>query len=168
MRKLDKRESIIVGIMAIALLYGGGTLLFTKPQNKTASQSVAESAELQALTVAVAATVGNDNQSSRDAYIIARAELDWQHDPFVTSKVYREMLQQAGAPKGGAALLKAVFRYTGYMEFGGKQIAIINGVEHVPGELLEKPGYVLRSITPTKVVIEDVAGRSTIKIPIEE
>lgn len=167
MRKLEKRESIIVGVMAIAILYGAISLLFTKPQKKT-SYPAAASSEVQALASAVTTIMSKGSRSSREAYVITRAELEWQHDPFAAPNVFRELLRRAEAPKAGAASPKVAFNYTGYLEYGGKQVAIINGVEYAVGEVLEKPGYVLRSITPIKVIIEDIAGRSTIKIPIQD
>jgi hypothetical protein len=43
------------------------------------------------------------------------------------------------------------------MEYNGRLMAIINGLEYAVGEALDVPGYILRSISPTKVTIENKA-----------
>jgi hypothetical protein len=43
--------------------------------------------------------------------------------------------------------------YTGFMKMGDKTFAIINGVEYAAGDPLEQGDYMVRSITPSQVVI---------------
>ena len=59
--------------------------------------------------------------------------------------------------------------YTGYMEMGDIKFAIINGLEYVAGDRLEKGDYIVSSITPSRVVIV-TTGRSKKRyiFPIEE
>jgi len=44
-------------------------------------------------------------------------------------------------------------------------LAIINGMEYLEGEPMETGGYVVRSIDPEKVVLEDMGGRGQLAIP---
>ncbi len=172
MRKLEKRESIVIGVMAIAVLYGAFSFLFAGPAKKPSLPAAVKAADLQALTSDVTEAVGKNNLSVRDAYIIARAETEWLQDPFMEKRAYREMILPPEAPKASGEPKpepkKVTFSFTGYMEFKGKQVAIINGAEYTSGKTLDPPGYVLRSISQEKVVIENRASRLMIEVPIQD
>ena len=47
-------------------------------------------------------------------------------------------------------------------------IAIINGVEYTEGEALDIKGYLLKSVSPTRVVIENSANRTLLNVPLQE
>ena len=51
---------------------------------------------------------------------------------------------------------------------GLKQIAIINGLEYRVGEQLEMEGYVLKRVTPSKVLIVNKNTGSEVEIPIQD
>ncbi len=172
MRKLENRESITVGVMAIALLYGAFSFMSAAPAKKASFPAAEKAADLQALTSDVTAAIGKDNLSVRDAYVIARAETEWLQDPFMEKRVYREMTIPPEEPKAGGEPKvepkKVTFSFTGFMEFRGKQIAIINGTEYTSGEALDPPGYVLRSISREKVKIENQTTRLMIEVPLQD
>jgi len=169
MRKLEKREGFIIGAMAIAVLYGALTFLIGGQSKKAVSPATINGPDLQVLTSDITATVSKQAFSVRDAYVIAKAETEWLHDPFMGKKVYRQMVTPIAVPKAAeVAPVKIAFNYMGYMEFRGKQIAIINGVEYTLGESLDTPGYVLRSISPQKVIIENKGGQGRIEVPIQD
>ena len=63
---------------------------------------------------------------------------------------------------------KITFNYTGYMEYGRKKVAIINGLEYGEGEKLETPGYVLKAIFPGKVIIENTLEKANIEAFIQD
>ncbi len=174
MSKFSKRELAIFGVTALVVLFGAFSLLSGGSGKKAAGPAVKKTTDLQTLSSDVATAMGKQIISARDAYVIARAETDWQRDPFFERKAYREMVSppppEKEAPKAAVAEPKkaTTFHYTGYMEFGGKKIAIINGVEYTLGEALETPGYVLKSIAADKVSIENNASRARIEIPLQE
>ena len=63
---------------------------------------------------------------------------------------------------------KIEFVYTGYLEVGRKRMAIINGMEYREGEALDIKGFVLKSVSPTKVVIENRGIGATLNVPLQE
>ena len=59
--------------------------------------------------------------------------------------------------------------YTGYLRMGDKRLAIINGMEYEAGDILEPDGFIIRSISPRRVVIAPPgAKKNTIILPMEE
>ena len=169
MKKLEKREIVILGIMAVALLYGAFTLLLGKSDKKsTMTQGMSET-ELKAMTGELAVAMTRDVLSPGESYAIVRAEAEWLHDPFYERKSYGEMLRSRELAKAVVDPAKKVsFHYTGYIEYGSRKVAIINGWEYVAGEALETKGYVIRTITPTKVTIEHLNDKTKIEVPIED
>jgi hypothetical protein len=52
---------------------------------------------------------------------------------------------------------------------GDKRLAIINGVEYAAGDELEQGGYMVRSITPSRVVIVSTRdSKQKFIFPLEE
>jgi hypothetical protein len=154
---IGKREKIILGVMAVAILYGMFTLVAGRGVKKILNISPAvKTNEIQALASDATNAISKDALSVSEAYALSRIEADWRQDPFYEKKAYSEMLQTAKADTKIAAKVVS-FSYTGYMEYNGRLMAIINGLEYAVGEALDVPGYILRSISPAKVTIENKA-----------
>jgi hypothetical protein len=168
MQKIEKREQIILGVMAVAILYGLFTFIAGGSLKKrfTISPEVSTN-EIKAIASDTTDAVNKDALSVTEAYALSRIEADWRHDPFYEKKAYSEMVQTA---KAAAKVDAAVnFSYTGYMEYGGRLMAIINGLEYGAGEALDVPGYILRSISPAKVIIENKAdSRTKIEVVMQD
>jgi len=168
-KKMEKREVIILGIMAVVVVYGAFTLILGKSDKKTGLKAALSSSELQAMTGDLALTMSKDILSPAEAYAIVRAEGEWLRDPFFERKSYRELVQSKASAKAIAGTGKKItFNYTGYIEYGERKMAIINGLEYAVGEGLETKGYFLRSITPRKVVIENADSKAKIEVSIDE
>ena len=60
----------------------------------------------------------------------------------------------------------AVLLYTGYLKAGGRMIAVINGIEYEPGDVIEPGRYVVREITDQQVVIEERGGKALV-LPLD-
>jgi hypothetical protein len=106
-----------------------------------------------------------DSLTGLDAYIIGRAETDWKQNPFIEKNYYKEWAAGEGAGASGAS---AKIIYSGYVDAGKKKMAVINGLEYAVGESLEIPGYILKTITSSKVVISNGNTGSELEIPIQE
>jgi hypothetical protein len=165
MAKLTKRQIIIICIMAIVVIYGVYALMLS-PRKGAAKAKADQSSELKTFIVDVSATMAKDTPTANDVYMVALAETAWKSDPFYERKFYREW----SAAKEGmkAAAPKITFNYAGYIDTGKKQMAIVNGIEYGVGDSLEIEGYILRSITPSKVVIENRTDRTRFDVPFQE
>lgn len=167
MGKIGKREKIILGIMAVVVLYGLFLLISGMTGKKKGGiSSSAKTSEIRSLASEAANATGKEALSELETHAVNRIESDWLHDPFFEKRAYNEILQSAKTAK---TEVKVNFNYTGYMEYGGRQIAIINGNEYTAGEALDVQGYVLRSISPTRVMIENKDDRqSKIEVWIQD
>ena len=60
-------------------------------------------------------------------------------------------------------------RYTGYVEMGNVRLAIINGNEYETGDRLEQGGYIVKSISPTRVMLVTTDGsKISFVVPMQE
>ena len=166
---MEKREVIILGIMAVVVLYGAFAVLWGKSDKKSVLTTAMSSTELQTMTGDLAVTMSKDILSPAEAYAIVRAEGVWLRDPFFERKSYRELVQSKASAKAVADTGKKItFNYTGYIEYGGRKMAIINGLEYAAGDVLETKGYLLRTVTPAKVTIENVDSKTKIEVSLDD
>ncbi|OPL15155.1 MAG: hypothetical protein AVO39_01770 [delta proteobacterium MLS_D] len=168
MKNISKREKIILAVVGVVLLYGlfdifilqGGTHNPPTAGPVNVEQQLRETDEL---VVSATSALNESELATVDVYIIERAERAWPRDPFFVG-MPTERIETAEGDKA----LRVTFTYSGFIEMGAAQMAIINGVDYQVGEDLEIPGYVLRSISPQQVVIEHKELRQRVTVPFRE
>ncbi len=163
MKKPNKRQIIILAIMAIAILYAAYDLFVAQPAAKKAKMEAAKPAEVEIFVSEANDDALKNKLAAADAYIISKAEAQWEKNPFWERAEYREF---AGSESAGGLAGKII--YSGFIDAGRKSMAIINGFEYGPGDALELEGYVLRSITPSRILIVNSNTGSELFIPIQE
>jgi hypothetical protein len=169
MAKLEKRQMIIVGVMGIVILFAA--YYFLSPKKKELPVNTTQKAsELRTFVSDLTADMATDTTTSLGALVFSRAEKEWTQDPFLDSKSYKAWTQARAAVKegAGAAEKKIEFVYSGYLGLGKKRMAVINGVEYKEGEALDIGGFVLNSVSPTRVVIGNRGTGATLNIPLQE
>lgn len=156
---------IVLSITALSILYAAYVYLIAPPtSNKVITNESTQ--EINTLLSGFNNDLIKDTQAGMDAYIIARAEADWQKNPFWDKTSFKEWaVIQASAGDSGS---KVKINYSGYVDAGKIKIAIINGLEYRVGEQLEIEGYILKRITPSKVSIVNRNTGSEVEIPIQE
>lgn len=162
MKKLEKRQIIILVIAALFVLYALYELLIAGPAAKKAG-TAAQPVEIGSFVNTLSADLIKYQAGGVDTYLAKRAETDWGKSPFWERVEYREY---AGNKAGGVAGVK--FIYSGYVDTERSKIAIINGVEYQSGESLEIEGYVLKSVMPENVLIENRKTGSQLSVPMQE
>jgi hypothetical protein len=165
MGKLNKRQIIILCIAAICVVYALYEYLIASPASKKVI-TIDKKQEISDLVSGLTNDVIKDAEAGMDAYIIARAEADWQKNPFWDRSSYKEWAAIQGAGGGSGSAAKII--YSGYVDAGKMKIAIINGLEYRVGEQLEMEGYVLKRVTPSKVLIVNKNTGSEVEIPIQD
>lgn len=169
---MSGRERIILGIMALALLYGAYEFLFAKAKTADAPASPeAQQSDLMAFTRTVAEGLGKSAYTEADAYAISQAAAPWLKDPFLRSvmRVRPEPDTASDATREQQLESPAVsFRYTGYLGLGNVRMAIINGSEYREGDSLEPEGYYVKSIGPRQVAIGVRGKEKSILLQLEE
>jgi hypothetical protein len=166
---MGKREMIILGVTAVAILYAAFDYL--TPKKKIPGMDTAQkTAELQTFVNDLTAGLGKDSSKNLGALIFSRAEKEWTQDPFLDGKAYKSWTQVkvATAKETEAAAPKVEFIYSGYIEVNRKRMAIINGMEYGEGDGLDTKGYVLQSVSPSSVVIENRGIGATVNVPLQE
>jgi|WetSurMetagenome_2_1015567.scaffolds.fasta_scaffold338763_2 hypothetical protein len=168
MKKLTKQQVIILAVMVIAIIYGGYDFLLSKPKKTSVQNPAGNSLELSSFVTEFTAGIAKELPKKIDTYIVSRAEAKWAGNPFSDTKLYTswKITKEPAVP--AVALQKNIFSYTGYMEGGARKIAIINGTEYSIGEALEIPGYSVKEIYPSRVVILNKRDKKTISVPLQE
>lgn len=163
--ELKKREKIILGIMGAVILYAVYYFLFAGPGTGTPTVALkgAGSADSARMMTEIANALKKDDKAEPDAYVIARAESNWEADPFLKGVLVTAKDKPAGAAKGPEIV------YSGYVDLGVKRIAVINGNPYEVGDKLELTGsYYVKQIESTRVVIVDRDNSANITIPLKE
>lgn len=155
---------IILGVMGIVILYAA--FEFLVPKKKAPTPNVAQNtAELSTFVNGLNAGLNNDTTKNLQIFI-SKAEKGWRQDPFLETKSYLTWSKARETAKTAAP--KIEFAYTGYLELNKQKIAIINGMEYREGEELDIKGFVLKSISPVRVLIDNRAARAPQTILLQE
>lgn len=162
MKKINKREIIILAIAALAVLYGAYEFLIAQPAARKA-RIEAKPIEVGSLVTKINTDLAKDKISELDVSIATKADKEWSKSPFWDRSSYLEL---AGNEESMAAGLKVI--YSGYVDAGRKAMAIINGSEYEAGESLEIEGYMLQSVTPSRIIIVNRSTGSELYVPIQE
>jgi hypothetical protein len=166
---MTTREKIIVGLMLLVVAYGAFELFLAPKTGGVPLQKSAEGLKsLNAFIAKVAAANQKAGLSQTDAHIIKMAEADWKQDPMldVPKKSVPEPLAPVKKPKPAP---KLDLVYTGYMDMGGKSLAIINGMEYETGDIIEPDALLIRRIYPNKIeVVATESGGTVFTIPLTE
>jgi hypothetical protein len=167
MAKLEKRQMIILAVMVIAILYGAYELFLTKKKGPPVDLAQ-KTADLKTFVAGLATGIGAEKDVT--VLIFSRAEKEWTQDPFLDSQSQRAWAQTRTAAQAVAGKddKKIEFVYSGYLGLGKKNMAVINGMEYREGEALDTAGFVLRSATPERVVIENRGTGATLNIPMQD
>jgi hypothetical protein len=167
MDKLNKRQIIILSVAALCVVYAAYEYLIASPASKEVKTDD-KHLEISNPESGLTNDLMKDAPAGMDTYIVARAEATWQKNPFWdrSSTSYKEWATTQGAAGGSASAAKII--YSGYVDAGKLKIAIINGLEYRVGEQLEMEGYVLKQVTPSKVLIVNKNTGSEVEIPIQE
>ena len=171
MANIKTREKVVIGVMGIAVLYAA--FEFLMPRKKDIGIDVKQKTEeLNTFVTTLSAGMGKDTAKNLGSLIFARAEKEWARDPFLDEKSFKAWARAKEVakelPKETAAAPKIEFVYSGYVETNRKRMAIINGVEYQEGENLDIKGYVLKSASPSSVVIENRGIGATVNVPLLE
>jgi len=159
---------IILGVMGIVILCVA--FYFLAPKKKASEPNMTKkTTELNTFVTDLTAGLAKDTTKNLNALIFSRAEKEWRQDPFLDAKSYLAWSKAREQAKAGAAAPKIEFAYTGYLEVNGnKKMAIINGLEYGEGDDLDVKGFVLKSVSPARVLIENRSTGTAQKVPLQE
>jgi len=161
---MSKREKIILVAMAVAVAYGAWEYLVPKSVTRPAAQPSGPGID-SAFVAQMNEAVKQLDLTQSHEHVIQKAATPWQADPFVQEAAVAalpEAVPETGAPR------QAKVAYTGFITFGGKTMAIINGIEYERGETIEPGGLVVEQILPTQVVLKPEGQGGNLTVPLED
>lgn len=167
MTKLNLRQTIILAVMCVVILYGAYEWL-SPAAGGTTTGLTGNLEDKQVFLGKLTEELGKEEESRKAAYAVAMAETPWLKDPFLDSTRYPLWLQAKDAEAGGAPQEKLNFVYSGFVENRGRKMAIVNGDEYASGDKLLTNRHVLKSIDALKVVIQELSTGQEITVLFQE
>jgi hypothetical protein len=170
---MTSREKIIVGLMLLSVVYGVYAVFFESKGGTQEITTISATKQLENLNAFITkvAEASKAGLSKEDKYIIQLAEAEWKQDPLISAELKDRPESEIQKAKKVApvSIPDLSISYTGFMQMGDIKFAIINGVEYATGDRLEQGDYILRSITPNRVVIVSTGpGKKRYIFPLEE
>ncbi len=162
---MGTREKILVGLMIVALIYGAFELFLSPGESGGPKQAAGPDIETaRQMEQEINTRISRAELNAEQAYILEMAGRQWQRDPFYVLPEQEDITE--GQPE--TENMPGKLKYTGYLEIGNTEMAIINGLEYRTGERLEQGGAMVRSISPGRVVIESARTGEKISVPYKE
>jgi hypothetical protein len=170
---MTSREKIIVGLMLLTVVFGVYTVFFEGKGGTQKIAPISATKELENLNsfITKVAEASKAGLSDEDKYIIELAEAEWKQDPLISAELKDRPESEIQKTKQVTTVSSPDLNisYTGFMQMGDIKFAIINGVEYATGDRLEQGDYILRSITPSRVVIVTTGpSKKRYIFPLEE
>jgi len=155
--RVSRREIAVVAVMLIVVLYGLHEIFVSSASKSIGAEIRRHGIQIDALIAEASKILGNRGTDPVYAAIVAGVETDWERDPF-----YAEETPVVSTSNLGS------LAYTGYLEMGTREVAIIDGVSYEAGDELEAGGYVVKRIRPSAVVIKEKGTGKKITVPLRE
>lgn len=155
---MTTRERVIVVAMVGAVVWGGSTLGFKYVKKNRGDEKLAlQKAEIRGYAELQRAAVAPLRLSDGERLVLDEAVARWAESPFIN----REALATAVE----APVQK--FFYTGFIQIGKQQFAILNGREYRVSEPVAETDFRVESIEPEQVVLVSSSGGRRMTIALE-
>ena len=149
---MTRRERTIIVATVAVVLYGGYQFLAPKAKKADPGRRTAVSENLTPFAAEVVGRMRKLDSTEKDAYVVARGNSPWPANPFFQGKI------QAEEEKKGVAMAETVAEklvLSGFLQFGERTFAVINGAEYEAGETLMGFGLTIVSISPNQVILRE-------------
>ncbi|MBT3176193.1 MAG: hypothetical protein HOG03_01775 [Desulfobacula sp.] len=157
---MKKREKIILILAITALLYGAFDYFILSSIKDETIPSETEN-QFSDFLEEINTTLGNLNiieqKTSNADYLVSMIESEWKNDPFSKIKKFSKNNQNTAIDKEMEGLI-----YSGFIRFGNKMLAVIDGMEYTTGEHIKDSGYKIIRITPESVLVNNKVNKKII------
>lgn len=164
---MQKREKILIALMVVAVLYGALELFVLSGGSRQPADDPSAAVDVQDVRDTAAQAKNAVEQaalSDQQRRVLEVAAASWRPDLFYPiPEMERLPPEDAVGAAPGIGL-----EYSGYLAVGDREMAIINGVEYRVGETVAETDYVLRTITPDRVLVEDRGNGESVSVPYSE
>jgi hypothetical protein len=169
---MSKREKIILIIMALTIVYGFYALFLENPSlGKPKLAASGNKLDTFNKFITNIAALVKDGVSEEETYIIDKIPVKWTKDPLLnTGKevAFKPEKEKLDETKNGATAQELGIVYSGFLNMGNRNLAIINGIEYEKGEKLADGGHIVEEIYPNRVVMGMQGSKKKITVKLEE
>lgn len=158
--------------MALTLVYGFYALFLENPapgKPKLAAPENKLDGYNEFITKVAALVKGG--VSPEQAYIIEKIPDKWSRDPFLIIKTegsFKPEKEKLTETQKEASESKLDIVYSGFLNMGNRNLAIINGIEYEKGEKLPEGGQIVEQIYPDRVIIGRVGSKRKVTVKLED
>ncbi len=169
---MSKREKIILIIMALTIVYGFYALFLENP-SPGKPKLVASGNKLDTFNkfITNVAALVKGGVSEEETYIIDKIPVKWTKDPLLNTRkevAFKPEKEKLDEAKKGATSQELGIVYSGFLNMGNRNLAIINGIEYEKGEKLPDGGHIVEEIHPNRVVMGMQGSKKKITVKLEE
>ena len=155
---MTTREKVIVLGMAVAVVWAGTTVgLDYYRKNRAATLADLRKAEIRAFAEGQRALAAPLRLSAPEVAALDEAAAAWAPSPFLDRAVAAEPVE---APVQR-------FRYTGFIQVGRQQFAIVNGREYRVAEPVAQTDFRVDEIQPDHVVLVSGSGGRRMTVALQ-
>lgn len=166
---MSKREKIILIVTVLVAFYGLFEFFLNAPSETVPAAAMPEKESLNILKTEMQSAITDKPQDRVNTYILERAVAKWPATPFVTSGLPVSSLESVKTDEPAEHDRTPLdFTYAGYLAFGDRKLAIINGLEYEISEILPETGYEIRRIEPQFVVLKASNGRKDMTLMLQD
>lgn len=156
---MTNREKIILGLTAAAAI--GGAVHFALPSSGANPSSLeGERTDYSALIAEVQANLQQGELTDRDEHALAAVATQWLRDPLRPRPLR--------SPDNGTTAEIPMPSYTGFINTGPRPIAIIDGRDYRPGELVRGGQFQISGIYPDRVELLRRGASDPVQVPLEQ
>lgn len=172
-QSMNNRKKIIIVLAALAVFYGVFDYFLFSASKKNSDEKVQSEITQKNLEMItkidenlISLKVLSENKEEV-AYLISMIESEWKNDPFMKfekslEKTIEKNLESAKTNDN------IDLNYSGFIQFGEKILAVINGMEYETGEYIRGTEYEIVRITSNTVVLNIDKNRQTMLFLKEE
>lgn len=155
---MTKREQVLVIAMAGALVWGAYSLVTGIMKGRSGKEELAVVRdELRSFADTQRVTMQQLRLADREKMVLNEAMQPWAGSPFLIE-----------AQRARPAEERVVsFRYTGFLQIGGQQFAIVNGREYRVSDPIHATDFVVDSIHPDHVVLAAGTGGRRVTVELQ-
>lgn len=169
---MSKREKIILIIMALTIVYGFYALFLENPSpGKPKLASSGNKLDTFNKFITNVAALVKGGVSEEETYIIDKIPVKWSKDPLLNTKkevAFKPEKEKLAEGEKGATAQELRIVYSGFLNMGNRNLAIINGIEYEKGEKLPDGGHIVEEIHPNRVVMGMQGSKKKITVKLEE
>lgn len=155
---MTKRERLLVVAMTGSVLWGASTAVFGfMKSHGDAAQLEQDRAELKQFAETQRMLMQTFQLTGHERVVLAEANAAWATSPFA--------MEAAGA--GPAEQRIREFFYTGHLQVGLNQFAIVNGREYRAGDLVYATDLRVENIQPDTVVLVSTSGNRRVTVELQ-